>query len=399
MPAPTASAQGKREKYHIGFFRENNMPDRWTEKQYEAITARGDLLVSAAAGAGKTAVLTERIARLIAEGADVESLLVVTFTKAAAAEMKSRIAQRLQALSQEASERGDDETAVRLASSAAACERANISTIHSFCASVLRRCYHEAGIDPGFAVSDGAQAELLAMQAVDAVLEEAFAANEREPDAGFKALVTAVGDDEKLARLILSLYDYAMAKPEPEEWLDRAVSIYTDDFMGSAGLITGGLMALARRELQVHMDKAALLRTDLGTEYPKTAAVMDSDRSKLLELILLNDYDAMHEALSHLVFDTLSWPRSVDEEFKKPYKDYRKAMKEHVKKLEKLFAFPLEEEARFARMLAGPIECLRRLVLAFRDEFTKLKADAGIIDFTDMEQLTLRVLRTSGAAA
>ncbi|MBO6062327.1 MAG: UvrD-helicase domain-containing protein, partial [Clostridia bacterium] len=375
------------------------MPDRWTEEQSRAITARGDLHVSAAAGAGKTAVLTERIARLIAEGTEVEELLVVTFTKAAAAEMKGRIASRLLTLSSEASQAGEEELARRLAAASAACERANISTIHSFCGGVLRRNYHEAGIDPGFAVSDGAQADLLAKDALDAVLEEAFLRNESEPDEAFKALLAAVGDDERLAGLIHSVYKYAMAKPEPEAWLDRAVNIYGDGFMESSGQIAGAMLSAAARELQVHLDKATELRTALGDECPKTAATLDDDRSILLSLILTNDYDAMHNALSRVVFRSLTWPKGVDEDQKKPYKDYRKAMKDHVGKLEKLFAFPISEEARFARMLAGPIECLRRLTLAFRDEFTRLKAEAGMIDFTDMEQLTLKVLRVPGVAA
>ena len=121
------------------------MARNWTEEQNRAIYGEGDLLVSAAAGAGKTAVLTERIARLISEGVGLDELLVVTFTNAAAAEMKERIEKRLLEL---ASSEPDREKALKLVSASEACGKANISTLHSFCMNVLRRNCHEAGLDP-----------------------------------------------------------------------------------------------------------------------------------------------------------------------------------------------------------------------------------------------------------
>jgi len=375
------------------------MARNWTEKQREAIYAEGDLLVSAAAGAGKTAVLSERIARLIAEGTNPDELLVVTFTKAAAAEMKARIEARLSELAEEAASQGDEAAGTRLAAAAAACERASISTIHSFCTSVLRRNYHSAGIDPGFAVADTTRARLLADTALSAVLEEAFLQNERERDPEFDALMTAVGDDEKLAELVVSLHTYAMAMPDPEGWLQRSVDIYNDNFLSSADMITRRLMASAQRELQVHLDIAKRLCSELNTdEYKSAVAALQEDMSSLLSLILLRDYDSMHEALSRITFARLSWPRGVDEDFKKPFKDYRDSMKANVKKLEKLFAFPLSDEARFAAKLSGPVDRLRHLVLRFNEEFSRLKAEDGIIDFADMEQLTLRVLRDDDIA-
>ena len=112
------------------------MSRTWTARQYDAIHEEGELLVSAAAGAGKTAVLTERIARLIYEGCSPEELLVVTFTKAAAAEMKERIGARLSSLADEAAGRGDSDRAYELRRAASACDNANISTLHRFCLSV-----------------------------------------------------------------------------------------------------------------------------------------------------------------------------------------------------------------------------------------------------------------------
>ncbi len=374
------------------------MSRTWTEKQYEAITAEGDLLVSAAAGAGKTAVLTERIARLISEGVRVEELLVVTFTKAAASEMKARIEARLYELAAGASASGRDEDSARLLRAAASCERANISTIHSFCMNVLRRNYHEAGMDPGAAVADSTRAELLASAAMDEVLENAFDSNEKQPDADLKALLTAVGNDDKLAVLIRRLYDHAAAKPEPDEWLDMAVRIYGEGFTACKDRITGDLIEHARRELQTHFDTARALRLELPEEYTGARAALSEDMDTLLALMIQPDYESFRAGLFGIALARLSWPRGTDEDIKQPYKYYRTKLKDCLNKFKKLFAFSLEDEARFAAKLAGPVACLRRLVGEFGDKFSSLKAEEGLIDYTDMEQLTLRVLKNPAIA-
>ena len=370
----------------------------WTEKQYEAITAEGDLLISAAAGAGKTAVLTERIARLITEGARVEELLVVTFTKAAAAEMKARIEARLYELAAEAGETGRDAEALRLTAAAAACERANISTIHSFCMNVLRRNYHEAGIDPGASVAESAQAELIAAAALDEVIEEAFAAAEKEPDKELEALITAVGSDEKLCRLIRQLYAHAVAKPEPEEWLDMAARVYGEGFMDSTDRITDSLLKNAKRELQTHLDKAKELLPGLPEEYAGARAALSEDMDVVLELILQRDYDSFREALMRIAFKRLSWPRDVDEGYKVPCVEYRDKLKACHAKLKKLFAFSIEEEARFAAKLAGPVSRLIKLTQRFGERYKELKNEEGLLDYADMEQLTLKALKNPGIA-
>ena len=123
----------------------------WSEKQKKAIETEGNILVSAAAGAGKTAVMTERIAKRIAAGTKVEELLVVTFTRAAAAEMKERIEKKLRELAE-----STDDPAVKLSLNDAAVNisRANISTIHSFCKNVLKRNYHVSAKDAFLNISN-----------------------------------------------------------------------------------------------------------------------------------------------------------------------------------------------------------------------------------------------------
>ena len=176
----------------------------FTEEQERAIETKGNLLVSAAAGAGKTAVMTERIARLIASGVKVDELLVVTFTRAAAAEMKQRIESKLNSL---ADEETDEAKKLHLYDAAADIGSANISTIHSFCSDVLRRNAHEAGIDPAFRVADDSEAVIMQAEALDEVLEAAYAAAEKDPGNEFNSLIRCLRDDET-EQLILDTYSY-----------------------------------------------------------------------------------------------------------------------------------------------------------------------------------------------
>lgn len=373
------------------------MERKWTERQLEAINKRGDLLVSAAAGAGKTAVLTERIARLISEGTGVDELLVVTFTKAAAAEMKQRISARLLELSEDASDKGDPEKAERLRRASAACAGANISTIHSFCMNVLRRNYHEAGVDPAVHAAETLDSELLASKAIGDVLEAQYLADEKQEDVGFNELLTTAGSDERVEDLIRSLYKYAAAKPNPDEWLDRAVSLYTEGFRSAAVTAAGELMDAVCLELQVFMDRIKLLRIETS-EHPGITKALDDDMSFIMGLMLTRDHDKWVRALSGRKFTRLLWNTGTDASEKTGVQLCREALKKYVGTLEKRFSHTLDEEEAFSKLLARPVAALRRLTGEFAKRYSELKAEEGLIDFSDMEQLTLKVLRNESIA-
>ena len=376
------------------------MADRWTEKQLEAIEKQGELIVSAAAGAGKTSVLTERIARLIAAGTDVERMLVVTFTNAAAAEMKQRIEARLNKLADEEAEQGREERAAKLRAASASCARANISTLHSFCMSVLRRNYHEAGLDPAFTVAETLDVDLYAARAVDEVLEERFLANEKQADQALQALLNAVGSDERLAALIRSLYAFAIARPDPDAWLDMAVAQYTDDFGSAAERIARALIEQSRTEVELYFGEAKRLITELSEEQASAAAALNSDRDIMMGLLLQPDYDRWVSAVNGIgKLDTLRFKNGTDENDKAEAKAYREAFKKLIATLKKRFAHTLEEERAYAKLLSPPIKLLRELVGDFIRRFGELKEDEGVIDFSDMEQLTLKVLSNPAVAA
>ncbi|MCL2699483.1 MAG: UvrD-helicase domain-containing protein, partial [Defluviitaleaceae bacterium] len=200
---------------------------RFTAEQQRAIDVRGrELLVSAAAGSGKTAVLVERIIKLITDSkkpVDIDRLLVVTFTEAAAAEMRERISERLHDLRSNAP---DDENIRR---QQLLLPRAQISTIHKFCAGVIRRCFHLTELDPGFKIADETEVRLLKNQILDELFEEQY-----EGDDMFFELVDLYGGgktkDKGLHDLVLEISGFISGFPWPERWLTRACEMYdTDD--------------------------------------------------------------------------------------------------------------------------------------------------------------------------
>jgi ATP-dependent exoDNAse (exonuclease V) beta subunit len=209
---------------------------RLTEEQKIAVEFEGNnLLVSAAAGSGKTFVLVERIIRKVLskhEPWDIERLLVVTFTEKAALEMKERIRAALQ----EAREQNPDD--LRIARQLSLLERAQISTIHSFCLSIVRRYFYRVDLDPGFRVLDPNEAELLRYEAVDEVFEQRYGSDSDE-HRPFLALVQGYGGrgvDEGLKQIVLKLHSFLQTQPYPREWLDRALALYRQVEEALAGL-------------------------------------------------------------------------------------------------------------------------------------------------------------------
>lgn len=188
-----------------------------TASQSAAINARGGtVLVSAGAGSGKTKVLTERLMGYIAQGdhpADLDSFLIITFTRAAAAELRGRITEELAArLARDPSNR-------RLRRQSALCRRAQIGTIDSFCAALLRENSHLAGISPDFKIVDDERARTMRSAALERVLEQRYSAPDDFP--GFIALADTVGigrDDSRLAELVLSLRDKMQCHARPDAW-------------------------------------------------------------------------------------------------------------------------------------------------------------------------------------
>src|SRR5699024_6478566 len=198
----------------------------WTEKQEEAIFTDGsDILVAAAAGSGKTAVLVERIIQKILRKenpVNIDSLLVVTFTNAAAQEMRNRVGTALeQAIAK-------DPFSNHLKKQLSLLQRASISTLHAFCMDIVKQYAYLLDIDPAFRIANDLEGDLMKQEVLDDLFEEWYG---KDGDAieSFFALVDRFSNDRsdaQVEKLVLDLYTFAMQNPHPERWLDEMVKVY-----------------------------------------------------------------------------------------------------------------------------------------------------------------------------
>ena len=196
----------------------------WTEEQKQVIELRGqDILVSAAAGSGKTAVLVERIIRRITDPVnpvEIDRLLVVTFTRAAASEMRERI----RAAIERACEEDADNSHLRR--QAALIHNAMITTIDSFCLFVVRNHFEEIGLDPNFRIADEGEIRLLELDVLDEVFEKNY---EREDNGSFRKLIDAYAgkrNDQAVRDMVLKIFRMSASSPWPEEWIAGLVKPY-----------------------------------------------------------------------------------------------------------------------------------------------------------------------------
>ena len=224
--------------------RRREMATMWTAEQQKVIDLRNrNILVSAAAGSGKTAVLVERIIQRITderEPVDVDRMLIVTYTEAAASEMKERIAA---AIEKQLEQRPGD---ARLEQQAALIHTAPITTIHSFCLSVIRDHFHVIGIDPGFRIVEEGELKLLKQDVLDELLEECYEKGDEE----FLEFTEKFGrgkNDRRIEELILKLYEFSCSYPCPGKWLDSCVMAYKSEDMLSSGFVKNAELRVRRR--------------------------------------------------------------------------------------------------------------------------------------------------------
>lgn len=370
----------------------------WTDEQWEAIVTGGqDVLVAAAAGSGKTAVLVERIIRRISSDTDVDRLLVATFTKAAAAEMKERIRIALE----RALER--DPGSEHLRRQLALMNRAAITTLHSFCLDVIRRYYPLIGLDPGFRVANETEAELLRAEVLDDLFEELYASDEAD---AFMTLAETFGGergDEPLAQLVHTLYDFSMSHPWPEHWLELSADAFR---VGSAQeLEDSEWVRMLHRDIRLTLEGArsqleqALDVTRLpGGPDAYAETLLDDLRvvGGLLETVSQQPWSAWFEPFRSAAFGKLKAQRGGDAD--KTLQERAKALREGAKAAvsgltDELFRRSPDDYAAELAALAPLMARLSQLVAAFGRRYEAAKRAKGLVDFGDLEHYCLRILR------
>lgn len=370
----------------------------WTEDQLQAIEVSGrNVLVAAAAGSGKTAVLVERIIRKISSDTDVDRLLVATFTNAAAAEMKERIRIALE----QALERnpGSDHLRRQLALMG----RASITTLHSFCLDVIRRYYPLIGLDPGFRVANETEAELLQAETLQDLFEDRYAGDE---DGLFARLAETFGgdrSDEPLARLVLDLYHFALSHPWPEAWLRASAAAFRaaspDNLADSAwGRDIGRAVLLELEAAESLLDQAlaGALRPDGPGAYADTLRDDLNAVRALLDTVRDKPMSEWFGAFRAAQFGQLKRQRGDD--VNKELQERVKALRDDAKKIvgglaDELFSRTPAEYAAELNAAAPLMEALAELVIEFGRRYEAAKRAKGLVDFGDLEHYCLRILR------
>lgn len=371
----------------------------------EAISCRGgNLLVSAAAGAGKTSVLVERIIRRITcrdNPVDVDRLLVVTFTNAAAAEVRERIGRAL------AGEIARHPGLNFLPKQQSLLGRACISTLHSFCLDLLRQHFYRIDLDPAFRVADETEATLIQAGALEELFEQHYAAGENP---SFTVLVDCYGgkrDDAALQELVMEAYKFARSTPFPESWLQSLAGDY--NLPEDASLDELPWCCILKRALAIEL-AGALAVLDLALKIacgPGGPEVYCSNLEADREMVsLLNQACAantpwadLHTSFKQAGFGRLKRLKKgeAEQQLAEQVKNLRDTAKKKVNGLVKTYFTRQPEEIRAdLRKVAPLIEEYAALVLGFGESYRKAKAARGVVDFSDLEHYALQILTEQG---
>jgi ATP-dependent helicase/nuclease subunit A len=362
----------------------------WTKEQERAIGEPGNLIVSAAAGAGKTAVLTERVVRLVEGGMDIDRLLILTFTRAAAAEMKERIQNTLQ---QRAAQTTDEALKTRLYRQSARCSNASISTIHAFCARVVNRYFHLVGLSPSAATLDETESAVLRDQAVN----EALIALATEDSPAFKRLIRAFEREDALKKALDSLTAFLMAQPDPAGWLDRAEKDLTDQSAYDRAV------DICFREDKAAFEAALTDLVRLRDSYPpaweKLIAYLDEAVPHARGALLQKTPAEYAQALSAVSFGRISWPKDMEQRDRDALDKARKKVKEEAAGQAETYGQDRDKLWRIHQQSARVLLAVTDLWRRQQTVYDRMKRDRDRIDFNDLEHFCAKILENDEAAA
>lgn len=368
----------------------------WTTQQQKVIDLRDrNILVSAAAGSGKTAVLVERILSMVTDPRqplDIDRMLIVTFTRAAAGEMRERLRT---AIEKRLAENPDN---LHLQKQSTLIYSAQISTIDGFCANVIRNYFHRLDLDPAYRTGDEGELKLLKADVVQEVLEEAYAAG--NPD--FHCLVecyAAGKTDEGIGDLIRQVYEFAMSYPWPRETLDQWQRVYEADSIQEIqeSLWMQALIKDAAKKIKAAaelLEEAVNLSESAGGPYMYLEA-LESDREILARLRAAKNFDDYVQGLSGLSFAALSRKKDsqVEPQLREQVKNIREQFKDILKSLkEQYFSVKAEKVLEQIRVCRVPICALLDLTRDFMKAYAEKKREKNLLDFSDLEHFALDIL-------
>ena len=368
----------------------------WTTEQQQVIDLRNrNLLVSAAAGSGKTAVLVERIIQKITEKEcpiDIDRLLIVTFTNAAAAEMRERIGAAIE----KALDKEPENT--HLQKQQTLLFNAQITTIHSFCLYVIRNFFHRIDLDPDFRVAEEGELKLLKSDVLDDVLETYY--EKAQPE--FLALSETIATgktDEPLKEAVLKLYEFAMSYPWVEEWLEDCKAPYqVKNFAEFEELPIAKELELYFKELagqwKFQMERCRNISMEWDGPQMYTA-LLEQEAEAVGKIAECSTYEQYYAAIRGFSFGRLPGARKFDgdQEKKEQVQKLRNEVKASVKKITEQFFFqPPEVTIEELGKNAPVVEMLVEVTLAFWKAFSEKKREKNMLDFNDLEHFALEIL-------
>ena len=366
----------------------------WTKEQKQAIEEKGsNILVAAAAGSGKTAVLVERIIKKVLEdGIDIDKLLVVTFTNAAAAEMRERV---LDAIYKKLDDNPNSEKLLRQIT---LLNKASICTIDSFCLDVVRNNFYELeNLSPNFRIADTTEIELLKQE----VIEDLFERKYEEENEDFTKLIhtyTSYKDDTPLKDLILKIYNYIQSNPFPEKWLREKIEMFNigEDLDKDFSKTIWGKVLLEEIKEDL-IDAIASLESARKLLYDNKdlegyLKIIEADIDMLNNLKAnLNNWDNAYEI--NKVLEFIKWSgKRIDSKEKEEAKNIRDSVKDNLKVLNNVLVCDSKTANRDIFDMYNILLKLENIILEFGEEFSKRKRDKNIVDFQDVEHFALKIL-------
>lgn len=371
---------------------------KWTPDQQKAIDKEGsDILVAAAAGSGKTAVLVERIIQKIIRNENpinVDELLVVTFTKASAQEMKERIGVALE------KQLELNSSSDHLRKQSSLLNKASISTIHSFCTEVIRSNYYLVELDPNFRTAEEVEIKLLMDEVIEDLLEAEYSDESNVHFFDFIDRFTSDRDDSDLPKLILKLYRHAISNPNPSDFLNSFVKQYDvfDKEIDDIPFIRE-LKKYIQDDLNTcingYKQALELINSPDGPEKYADLFTQEYFALESLSLVMDLSWEDIQKALQNISFNRLPTIKKTegDQRKKDIVKSFRDDAKTRIEELKnKYFSRSIEVHLKQIQELKPLCEKLISLVEQFIQLFKQAKLENGILDFNDLEHYALEIL-------
>ncbi len=371
------------------------MAVNFTEDQKNAIKANGTVLVAAAAGSGKTAVLTERVIKRICDPNDpasIDRMLIVTFTNASALEMRVRIGKKLDEYCAENPWNTNAYKQKLLLRSAKIC------TIDSFCGDLVRKHFGQLGINPDYTVATDAQTSALKDRALKEVLAKRFA----EPDADFNLLCETFGiynGDRNLQEAVLDVYDYSLCMSRPEHWMRSSVDKYFIEDINNS-IFSDVLYKNARLKLESSRESAEfILRECVGTEFEKAWFSGFSDTVEYINNMLAafngKEWDRLYDLSVQFEKTKVATVKNpADAEFRETMKGIRNKIYSNIHSIGDDLCGPSNVALDNLKLAGRQVRCLVDIVIEFSEKYFNLLLSKNILTFALIEQLALKLLCT-----